>query len=388
MSANLSLLPGALRDADAAELGRLETPCYVLDPALVMEDHAALRQALGTALIVSMKANPVLDLLVRCNQAFGDGIEIASLGELNVTVGRMTVPRYVNTPALDATLAAAALACRATIICDSAQQVALVRQAAARARGPVRIGLRLNAGSLLGSGPAQSDHFGMDASAMWDLLDNLPEGPVQVVGLHSFAGSNSFTASGAALASRMSELVAEFTRRRGTAPSFVTLGAGLPSTWREAGIEFAAYRASLAPLQRQTTVLHEAGRAVFSRGGAFLTRVVGVKPLADHQVAVCDGGMAQCFALAQTENFVKRVRVPRVVRASSASPAAGAAAMPDVMPTLVVGNSCNRADVIGRLDGPAVQDGDILVFDHCGAYHSYSPSGFLNLRPAQFYIAA
>src|SRR5262249_45335095 len=136
----------ALHEADPAALAALETPCFVFDPAAVIEDHARLRAELGPPLVVSMQANPVLDVPVRCNHAFADGMEIASLGELNLTVGRMTVPRFVNTPALDATLVASALACRATIIADSERQVDLVREAARKARHPVRMGLRLNAG--------------------------------------------------------------------------------------------------------------------------------------------------------------------------------------------------------------------------------------------------
>lgn len=387
MNANGKLFAGALRDADAGALAALETPCYVLEPTLVIEDYLALREALGTPLIVSMKANPVLDLLVRCNHAFGDGIEIASLGELNVTVGRMTVPRYVNTPALDPTLAAAALACKATIICDGPQQVQMVRSAAARVRGPVRLGLRLNAADLLESRTTQADHFGMDRDTLWRLLDEWPEGQLEVAGLHAFAGSNSFASWSGPLVDALTAMVEAFARRRGSAPGFVTLGAGVPAAWREASIDFAAYRKRLAPLQALTQVKHEAGRAIFARGGSFLTRVVGVKPLVDQQVAVCDGGMAQCFALAQTEHFVKRAHAPRVLRPAAGEGGEGVEASAP-KPTLVVGNSCNRADVIGRIESGCVQAGDLLVFDHCGAYHTYSPTGFLNLRPAQCYIAA
>lgn len=377
------LTTDALHTADPSALAALETPCFVFDPAVVVEDHARLRAALGTPLVVSMKANPVLDLLVRCNHAFGDGIEIASLGELNVTVGRMTVPRFVNTPALDATLVAAALACRATVIADSPQQVALVQAAAQKARGPVRMGLRLNAGALLQREPRRSDHFGMDLHTLQQVLDGLSGGPLKVAGLHVFAGSNSFADCAEPIAEQMHALVSDIRRHPAMALEFVNLGGGIPADWRESALDFERYRARLAPLRQQTTVLHEAGRAVFSRAGAFLTRVVGVKSVGTRRVAVCDGGMAQCFALAQTESFVKRPRVPRVVRL--AQPRHGDAGHDA---TLVVGNSCNKADLIGRLDGEATQPGDLLVFDDCGAYHTYSPSGFLNLRTAQRYIAS
>ena len=69
----------ALRELEPAALSKLETPCFIFDPTIIIEDHRQLKAELGTPLIVSMKANPVLDLLVRCNHAFTDGIEIASL---------------------------------------------------------------------------------------------------------------------------------------------------------------------------------------------------------------------------------------------------------------------------------------------------------------------
>ena len=359
----------------------METPCYVFDPETVMEDHARLRAELGTPLIVSMKANPVLDLLVRCNEAFADGIEIASLGELNTTVGRVTMPRFVNTPALDAQLVAAALACRATVIADGPRQVALVREAAAKARGPVRLALRLNAAALAGIDARHADHFGMDIETMWAILGELADGPVKVVGLHVFAGSNTFVEHGLAIARSMDGLLADVRSHPGAALDFVNLGGGFPANWREARIDFGDYRAAIDALRRHdVAILHEAGRAVFSRGGAFATRVVGLKTMGGRRVAVCDGGMAQCFALAQTESFVKRPRVPvRVALGEAADANPGA--------TDIVGSSCSKADVIGRFDGE-LATGDLLVFERCGAYATYSPTAFLNLRAAQRYIAS
>jgi diaminopimelate decarboxylase len=375
------LADGALRKLDAGAISALETPCYVFDPEAVMEDHARLRAELGTPLVVSMKANPVLDLLVRCNEAFADGIEIASLGELNTTVGRVTMPRFVNTPALDSQLVAAALACKATVIADSPRQVALVREAARKARGPVRLGLRLNAAALLGPGTRHVDHFGMDAAALWSTLDELADGPLKVAGLHVFAGSNTFAECGLPIARALDSLLSDVVRHPGAALEFANLGGGFPANWRDAGLDFTAYRGALDVLRRHgVALLHEAGRAVFSRGGAFATRVVGLKTLGERRVAVCDGGLAQCFALAQTESFVKRPRVPARIALGAASEATAGSID-------LVGSSCSRDDRIGRIEGE-IAAGDLLVFDHCGAYSTYSPTAFLNLRSAQRYIAS
>jgi diaminopimelate decarboxylase len=383
MDMAVDLTGAALRALDPDALARLETPCHVFDPAVAAEDHAALRAALGTPLVVSMKANPLLDMLVRCNHVFGDGIEIASMGELNVTVGRMTVPRYCNTPALDPALIAAALACKATIIADSLQQVRWVVDAARQTGKAVRLGLRLNAASVLQSARG-ADHFGIDVATLPKVLDELAQGPVKAAGLHVFAGSNSFEANGLELARAMTSLVAGLADQPGAALEFVNLGGGLPARWRTLELDFEAYGQAIAPLRARVQVLHEAGRAVFARSGHFLTRVVATKTIDGREIAVCDGGLAQCFSLAQTEHFARRPPRPRVVRhETGAARAEGAGGTVDL-----VGSSCSPADRIGVVEGERLAPGDLLVFDDCGAYHTYSPTGFLNLRAAQRYLVS
>src|SRR5687768_16285156 len=101
------------------QLEQAESPCYLFDPATVAATYSSLRATLGTPLMVSFKANPSIDLFVRCAHAFGDGIELASQGELNLVAGRTSAPKFVNTPALDLGLMRAAVAARATLVLDN-----------------------------------------------------------------------------------------------------------------------------------------------------------------------------------------------------------------------------------------------------------------------------
>jgi diaminopimelate decarboxylase len=89
--------------------------------------------------------------------------------------------------------------------------------------------------------------------------------------------------------------------------------------------------------------------------------------------------------LAQTERVIKRLRRPAVVPMHEIS------AAPQTLSgqVRVVGNSCSRADVVGELDSPVtVRPGDRLIFAGCGAYTTYSPTGFLNLKAPTLYLVS
>jgi diaminopimelate decarboxylase len=366
---------------DDEALTSVGTPCFVFDPAVVIEDYTRLREALGTPLVVSVKANPTVDLFVRCAHAFTDGIELASIGELNLTVGRAAVPKYINTPALDAALIAAAITCRAVLILDNLHQLELVAAAARTTSSPLSIALRLNATSVLGGKlqPGHVDHFGMDRQTVAVAIDRSRDAGVKIAGLHVFAGSNTFPQYGLALCDAAEALIPELSERAGVPIEFISLGGGFPEDWD--GLNFDRYRKRVACLQERIRVLHEAGRAIYARSGRYVTRVVATKILNGRPVVVCDGGLAHYFLLAQTEKVIKQARRPRIIANQRRSP------RPLHAPATIIGNSCSRADVIGELvEGSMPEPGDMVVFERCGAYPTYSPTGFLNLRPAQRYI--
>lgn len=380
---NAAELKGPLDGLPEAVLAGLETPCFVFDPGIVEQDYNELKAALDTQLVVSLKANPVVDLLVRSVHAFTDGIEIASAGELNLTVGRIGVPRYVNTPALDDNLAESAIACRATIVADSPMQVETILAAAKRRPTPLRLALRVSARAVAGADgvAVAADHFGMDVDDVLKTLDRLAETSLKVCGLHTFAGSDRFARAAVPVARGMAQLLRTVKGHPAANIEFVNLGGGFPVEWRDMHFDFSSYRILLEDLFHGVAVLHEAGRALFARCGKFVTKVVSVKSLDGVWYAVCDGGMAHCFLLCQTEKVVKDWRQPSVIRREGASGEHSGT-------TVIVGNTCNRADVIGRLGGAPPQVGDLLVYSDCGAYHTYTPRGFLSLRAPVHYIAA
>jgi diaminopimelate decarboxylase len=143
------------------------------------------------------------------------------------------------------------------------------------------------------------------------------------------------------------------------------------------------YRSALNRLPAHLTILHDAGRALFGAAGVFAVRLVSVKSIDDRQIGVCDGGIAHCFALGQTEAVIKRHRRGELLQPAAANNAVEPIAIE------LFGNSCSRADRIGEVlcvEQPAA--GDVVVFEQCGAYHTYSPTGFLNLKPATHYVVS
>jgi diaminopimelate decarboxylase len=382
--------PASHWSTDPGQLADLSTPCYVFDPAIVLDEYRRLKAALGTPLIVSLKANPNPDLFARCAHAFDDGVELASLGELNVVIGRSTIPKFINTPALDRQLMQAGMASRATLVLDSLGQVDTLTATLDRAR-PRPVVLRVNAASLIRAHRGQiprggmpgSDHFGMDERQLLVAIERLRDSDIGVRGIHVFAGSLTFKAWSAALCAAMLELLPVLEETLGGSVDFVNLGGGFSQDWHRDPQHLQQYRECLQPLQARTSVHHEAGRAIFAQAGAFVTTVTAVKSLNDQNIVVCDGGIAHNFLLAQTESIVKRLRRPQVVPLA----AGPRAALPG--PIRVVGNSCSRMDVIGEIDsGTPVIPGDRLLFQNCGAYSTYSLVGFLSLKAAQRYLVS
>jgi diaminopimelate decarboxylase len=386
MSANLLPLPRSREPAwkSPGELAKLDTPCYVFDPAIVASDYSDLKRALGTPLLVSLKANPNADLFVRCAHTFVDGIELASQGELNVVVGRSPVPKFINTPAMDQTLMRAGIASRATLILDGLSQVEMLASLSPKAK-PLPVMLRLNAANLVGN-VAQlggGDHFGMDVPDAMKAIIRLRAIGVGIRGLHVFAGSHTFKVWSPLVRTAIEQLVPAVEAAAGAPLELVNLGGGFPEDWRAEPAQFDEYRRSLDRLSSRIKVYHESGRGVFNGCGHFVTKVIAVKPVNGGQVVICDGGIAQCFMLAQTERVIKRLRRPVVVpmREASAAPPASSRQVK------VVGNSCSRADVVGELDpSVSVRPGDRLIFSDCGAYSTYSPTGFLNLKAPTIYL--
>lgn len=360
----------------------LRTPAYVYSVDEVARRVRALKAALGTSVVLSFKACPSYEIVSRLPADCFDGVELASRGELHCFAGHKPHHFYVNTPALDASLARAAMGSGASLMIDAPHQLHLVHKQ--RGKNNLRpVGLRVSNRMIQRFTPEapalRPDQFGMDMEALTEALTLAHELQIDVDGLHLFAGPHTFGRAARHVVTALKHVIAHVEAQLGHPLSWVSLGGGLEEHWASKGHDFDAYREMLAELPPHIEKVHEFGRAIFASAGVFVTKVVASKSIEGQRYAVCDGGMAQAFLLAQTENTFRKYRSPRVANRE-------AERLVDGQKTILVGSSCSRDDVIGETN-QAIEVGDLLVFESCGAYHrTYSMNNFLTLGEANSYV--
>lgn len=225
----------------------------------------------------------------------------------------------------------------------------------------------------------RDDQFGMDMALVAEAIDKARALDLRIEGLHLYAGPHTFAKAARHVAAAMQKILPEVESLLGHRLSVLNLGGGLEENWQDRGHDFDGYRAAIAPLQAEYEILHEFGRAIFTDCGIFATRVLQVKQVCGQRYAVCDGGMAQAFLLAQTENMMRKYRTPTIWGREARD-------LPEGEKTIVTGSTCSRDDVIGHIP-QEVEEGDLLIFHDCGAYtRTYSMNNFLQLGEATSYV--
>jgi diaminopimelate decarboxylase len=384
MSANIQArLPDAgVPWTESLDLSSVQTPGFVFSADAVRRRIGLLKEALGTKVIISFKASNQQDLLSRLPSEYFDGIEVASRGELHMIAGLQSRHFYVNTPALNESLVRATLGARARFILDTPPHLEMIaRLRGARKVEPItlRLSNKLIAQFSPGSPSLRDDQFGMDIPQVVQAIRRAAELGIEIDGLHLYAGPHTFAKAARHVVEAMRQIVQQVEVWLGYPIKVLNLGGGLEENWIERGHDFVSYRVALATLPSRYELLHEFGRAIFSDCGVFAVRVLQSKSVCGKRYVVCDGGMAQAFLLSQTENMMRRYRTPWVYGRT-----------PEVLPegdeTIITGSTCSRDDVIG-LAPYAIEAGDMLVFENCGAYtRTYSMNNFLQLGEASSYV--
>jgi diaminopimelate decarboxylase len=364
---------------DSAEIS---TPCYFYSVGKLEQNFTALKAALGTQLILSIKSNSNADLRVRSTHFTNDGCEVASIGELQTIVSGDRI-RYVNNPSADKKFLRAAVSGKARLIIDSLDQLNIVATLAEK-RPLEGIILRLNPVVLKQIYDAhpkvRPDQFGMDWETTCTAIDICKAKNLPLMGFHLFKGSYNFEKTAMATVDAVKRIINAMEQRYNAPIHFANLGGGFSEQWQQSDFDYGAYRVKLAELPPHITVAHESGRGLMASIGYFAVRVRYTKKIGDNYYVICDGGIAQNFLLAQTENTFRKLKTPGLWQKETTTLKAACQ---------FVGSSCSKDDVIGKQSDQHVlpQPGDICIFDNCGAYNaSYTVAPFLQLPPATTYI--
>lgn len=366
----------------------IQTPCYFYSVSKVESNVNAMKAALGTQVILSVKANNNTDLLIRTAHFFDDGVEVATIKEFQTVVGGDRV-RYINNPSADKKFLRAAISGKARLIIDNISQLELVVDMA-QGKKLEGIILRVNPVVLSQFNPlhpkVRPDQFGMDWDTLCSAVDLCKSNDLPLLGFHLFKGSYSFEKTALATVDAVSAMIEAIESRYEQPLSFVNLGGGFSEHWQQSTFDFSAYRQKLAGLPNHITLAHESGRGLMANIGYFATRVRYTKQIEQNHYVICDGGIAQNFLLAKTENALRKLNTPTLWQ----KPSGEAAATSRVTAACqFVGSSCSKDDVIGKQSDEHIlpQPGDICIFDNCGAYNaSYTVAPFLQLPSAQSYI--
>ncbi|HJK93661.1 MAG TPA: alanine racemase [Polyangiaceae bacterium LLY-WYZ-15_(1-7)] len=367
------LVIGALPARALAE--RFGTPCYVFDAAILRENLAAVREALGprVGVLFALKANPnaaVAQLL----HAGGAGAEVASAGEIHVALraGIGGEAMQFAGPGKHGEDLRLALREGVLLNVESAAELEAIAAAAREAGVRARVALRVNPpASMTGSRMRMSGgsaKFGIDAGALEDVARRAEAlDGVALEGLHTYAGTQTFDhegwlANARWLVERARALDAALGRR--LASLNFGGGFGVPVFDKDTPFDLAAAGEGLRALidedgaDRRYHV--ELGRYLVAEAGVFLTRVTYLKESNGKRFAILDGGMNQHAAATGMGTVIRRAYP--MVRATRLKAPAGEEGCQ------LGGPLCTPADVFPTAKGLELEQGELVAFLSSGAY--------------------
>lgn len=384
-------------DADQLRIGGLSassllqqfgSPLYVFDLDLIRARAIAVRAGLGprVGLLWSIKANPSLAVTKALREA-GCGIEIASLGELEVALRAGHAPahiRFAGPGKTDAELDAAVAQGIGCVHAESADEVDALAAAAHRHARRQGVAVRVHIpGELQGARlrmSGTSSRFGIDAEQVPALLQRIDRDPaLELRGLHVYAGTQGFDAGAfVQQAQKLAELADRWERELRVRLPELDLGGGfgIAHYLGDPEFDFAAAMQGLAQVlsahdrpDRRWFV--ELGRYLVAPAGVYLASVTRSKVSGGIAHLVLDGGLHHC-GIAAGQGTVLR-RPPLVV-------AAKALAAPSTECYQLGGPLCTPQDQFaGTIQLPPLQHGDPIAVLAAGAYGlSYSSTGFLS----------
>lgn len=346
------------------------TPAYVYSSAALRGAARRFRDALDGVprmqLMFAVKANPALAVL-RLLADEGYGADIVSGGELVRAREAGVAAQRIVYSGVGKTRAELELALDAGIgrfnlelerEGELLSELALAR--GMRAPALLRINPNIDAHTHAKITTGRNDSkFGVpvgEAMAMYQRLAALPGLDLHGIAIHIGSQIIDLAPLGAAYR-RIGDLILCL-RHAGHAISHVDLGGGLGVAYRpgDPGGDVVAYGRMVAAVTRDwdVTLLFEPGRFVAAEAGVLLTRVLWVKPGAEHPFVIVDAAM----------NDLARPALYDAWHEFAAVRPSGATFVANIVgPVCETGDTFARARTIDQVD-----EGDLAVFHTVGAY--------------------
>jgi len=367
------------------------TPLFVYcEATLRTQAHAYRRAAPGALVAYGTKAFPNLALL-RLFAEEGLGADVSTLGELTLAL-RADIPGerlivHGNNKGDDELRASAGAGARLVVL-DSLDEIARAAEAGVgRVLVRVTSGIEADTHEAIRTGHHGSK-FGLPPAAAREGVARAREAGLDVAGLHVHVGSQLLDATAAGMTVEwLAGFAASCRAELGWTPAVVDLGGGLgvrhvPDEEAPSVEEFVGEL--LGRLARgfrlhglpEPEVVLEPGRSLVGRAGVALYRVGSVKAASEtaHVVAV-DGGMSD-----NPRPMLYGARYTAMLANRPAEPPARAYS--------VTGKHCEEEVLVGRVELPEPQRGDLLAIPASGAYTLAMSSNYNVVpRPAAVLVA-
>jgi diaminopimelate decarboxylase len=366
------------------------TPFFAYDRSLLTGRVAELRASMpsGIDLSYAVKANP-MTAIVHHLSGLVDGFDVASALELRTALNTTVPPDRVTFagPGKGSDELRQAVAAGVLVELESETEARRLAEIGQQLGIRPRVAVRVNpdfevrgSGMRMGGGPQQ---FGVDAEQVPELLKQLADTEMDVLGFHIFAGSQNLRAE--ILTEAQRNTVDLLLRLADIAPApvrYLSLGGGfgIPYFDKDTPLDLKTIGANLAELLEskirkklpEARVVVELGRYIVGECGIYVTRILDRKESRGRIFLVTDGGLHH--QLAASGNFGQVIRRNYPI-------AIGNRMDEEASETVtVVGRLCTPLDLLGdRVTLPPADVGDLVVIFQAGAYgFTASPTAFLS----------
>src|ERR671917_234609 len=368
------------------------TPFYLYHGEMIVERVRRVKEALGTEVSYSLKANPSVGVCQLIAREVGTGGEVASSGELVVARAAGFEPEdivFAGPGKTDDELRM--VACEGIFAdnVESLNEIDRLATIAEHAGRRIGVGLRINpAAQLMGSQMRMGGtvgQFGMDQAELEEAVEKTLSHPELILrGVHVYTATQVFEVEPLLEHCRnILEVALEAADYAGQPLQMIDFGGGFGVPYFEKMVEFdlkgfgEGFRALLEsyrsdPRLEGCRFLFELGRYLVADAGVYVTRVVDVKQMRGKTFAVTDGGMNHHLTATGNMGQVFRKSYPLLnLTRTDGVPEEG---------TAVAGPCCTPLDMFGsNIPLADTEVGDLIGVFYSGAYgFSASNLGFLS----------